>query len=62
MDFFDLRCFRAPGTNDFECHVKAPFKKEKGDRALKIELRPPYVGISVTVYTENTASLQLSVQ
>jgi len=27
-----------------------------------IELRPPYVAICVTVYLENTASLQLSVQ
>jgi hypothetical protein len=37
-------------------------KKEKGDRAQMIELRPPFVVIRVTVYLENTASLQTSVQ
>ena len=63
MDLLDLHCLRAPGTNDLEFHVKAPFKKEKGDRALMNELRPPCVFVCVvTVYLENTASLQLGVQ
>ena len=61
MDFFDLHCLRAPGTNDLEFHVKVPFKK-KGDRALMIEVRPPWVLIAVTLYLENTASLQVGVQ
>jgi hypothetical protein len=58
MDFFDLHYFRAPGTNDLEFHVKAPFKKEKGDRALMIELRPPSVAICVTVCAERSVNTQ----
>ena len=40
IELFDLHCLRAPGTNDLEFHVKAPFKKRKGDRALMIEPVP----------------------
>jgi hypothetical protein len=31
INLFHLYGFLAPGTDDFEFHVKAPFKKEKGD-------------------------------
>jgi hypothetical protein len=38
-------------------------KKEKGDRALMIELRPPYEFVYVfAVYLENTANLHVGVQ
>ena len=58
IELFDLHCLRAPGTNDLEFHVKAPFKKEKGDRALMIELRPPYVAIRVTVCAKRSVNTQ----
>ena len=58
IELFDLYCLRAPGTNDLEFHVKAPFKKEKGDRALMIELRPPYVAIRVTVCAKRSVNTQ----
>ena len=63
IELLDLHCPRAPGTDHLEFHVKTPFKKEKGDRALMIELRPRCMFVCVvTVYLENTASLQLGVQ
>ena len=63
IELFNLRCFRAPGTNDLEFHVRPPFKKEKGDRALMIELRPPYEFVYVfAVYLENTTNLHVGAQ
>jgi hypothetical protein len=54
INLFHLYGFLAPGTDNLDLHVKAPFIKEKGDRALMIELRPPCVFICVARWVERS--------